>query len=293
MPRAGYAADVSHHRGLAAMPAEDRGAATELLLRAAQTASGSDRSRLLARVVLLNLELAESVMRRYQGHGIDHEDLLQVAYLGLVKAARRFDPGRGSGFVGYAVPTIRGELRRYFRDNAWTVRPPRRLQELQARISGARSELTQVAGREVGAGELADVMDEPAAAVREALAAGGCFTAASLDRIAADDNGGGPLGHQEPDYDRIEARVSLRPLVAELSERDRQILYLRFFLEWTQSRIASQFGVSQMQVSRLLSRILARLRTELEGRPRSTRAPQSARRQPPAGAALDHYPAAS
>lgn len=293
MPRAGYAAAVSRHRGLAATPPEDREAATELLLRAAESASGPSRSRLLARVVLLNLELAESVMRRYQGHGIDHEDLLQVAYLGLVKAARRFDPSRGSGFVSFAVPTIRGELRRYFRDDAWTVRPPRRLQELQARISGARYELTQVAGREVGASELAEAMDEPATAVREALAAGGCFTAASLDQIAADEKGGGPLGRYQPDYDRIEARVSLRPLVAELSERDRQILYLRFFLEWTQSRIATRFGVSQMQVSRLLSRILAQLRTELEGRPRSTRAPQSARRKPHAAATLHHYPAAS
>ena len=244
---------------------ERRLTSARLLREAADAPDERDRRRLLDEVVVLNLGLARAVASRYRRRGVGHEDLEQVANLALVKAANGFDPDSGHDFASYAVPTIRGEVKRYFRDHGWTVRPPRRIQELQARIGAAESELSFALGRSPRPSELARHLDEPVEEVMEALSTDGCFTPSSLDRpVGADsDTTLGDLLGAEQSTDAVEARVVLAPVVRTLGERDRRILMLRFFRGWTQSEIARDIGVTQMQVSRLLSRILSDLREEL------------------------------
>jgi RNA polymerase sigma-B factor len=247
----------------------ERGERTLDLLRQATAATDPETVRRLHdEVVLLNIEVAESVVSRYRNRGVPSEDLVQVACLGLVKAARGFDPEKSDNFLGYAVPTILGEVKRFFRDNAWMVKPPRRIQELQAQISAATARLTHATGRIPDPAEIAAELEVDVALVSEALAADGCFAASSLDRPqhSADDTTStlaDLIGSRDPGFDQAEAVVALRPVCQRLSERDRRIVYLRFFCEWTQARIAEEFGVTQMQVSRLLSRILSQLRTQL------------------------------
>lgn len=247
--------------------------------RAAKTASlfeeiahlaltgASDRAeRLRDQVVMLNMGIAESIARRYRHRGISNDDLAQAAYLGLVKAVRGFDASRGGDFVGYAVPTISGEVKRYFRDFGWAVRPPRRVQELQARIASVTAELTQAKGRSPRPSEVADFLDVDVHEVIEALAADGCFTPTSLD-LPVGESEVATLGElmcdDESGFDAAEARVLLAPVVRRLSTRDRRVLELRFFEGWTQEQIARDIGVTQMQVSRVLSRIMRQLREEL------------------------------
>jgi RNA polymerase sigma-70 factor (sigma-B/F/G subfamily) len=255
-----YCVDPDAHTG------SDRAERThEILIRAA-TADEAERERLHEEVVLLNVEVAESIVMRYRNRGVPVEDLVQVACLGLVKAVHGFDPTKSDNFLSYAVPTILGEVKRFFRDNAWVVRPPRRIQELQAEISSASARLMHETGRPPTPKEIADDLNLDVEVVSEALTADGCFAPSSLDRPAGDDATASlsdVLGDSDPGFDRAEAVVALRPLCQQLSERDRRIVYLRFFHEWTQARIAEEFGVTQMQVSRLLTRILKQLRTQL------------------------------
>jgi RNA polymerase sigma-B factor len=247
---------------------DDRSQRTHELLSRARGAGSAEAARLHDEVVLLNLEVAESIVMRYRNRGVPVEDLVQVACVGLVKAVRGFDPDRSDNFLGYAVPTILGEVKRFFRDNAWVVRPPRRIQELQAEISAAAARLTHESGRAPSPGMIAAELGTDPAEVVEALAADGCFAPSSLDRSsgAVDDDGGSladVLGDDDPGFAHAEALVALRPLCQQLSERDRRIIYLRFFHEWTQAKIAEEFGVTQMQISRLLSRILRDMRNQL------------------------------
>ncbi len=244
----------------------DRAERTHDLLIRAVDADEAECERLHEEVVLLNVEVAESIVMRYRNRGVPVEDLVQVACLGLVKAVHGFDATKSDNFLSYAVPTILGEVKRFFRDNAWVVRPPRRIQELQAEISAASARLMQETGRPPTPREIADDLELEVGVVSEALTADGCFAPSSLDRPAADDASStlsDVLGDADPGFDRAEAVVALRPLCRQLSERDRRILYLRFFHEWTQARIAEEFGVTQMQVSRLLTRILKQLRSQL------------------------------
>jgi RNA polymerase sigma-B factor len=216
-------------------------------------------------VVLLHLDVAESIARRYRNRGIPHDDLVQVASLGLVKAAHGFDPERSDNFLSYAVPTMLGEVKRFFRDHAWIVRPPRRVQELQAQVTVSTAELQQATGRTPSAEEVAARTGADPADVREALLADHCYSPASLDRETTEDGATlvDLLGTGEPGFSRAEAVTTLQPLCEKLPPRDRQILYLRFFHEWTQARIAEELQVTQMQVSRLLRRILDDLRKQL------------------------------
>ncbi len=237
----------------------------DLLIRAANV-DETERERLHEEVVLLNVEVAESIVMRYRNRGVPVEDLVQVACLGLVKAVHGFDATKSDNFLSYAVPTILGEVKRFFRDNAWVVRPPRRIQELQAEISAASARLMHEIGRPPTPKEIAEDLDLQVDVVSEALTADGCFSPSSLDRPAGDDASASlsdVLGDADPGFERAEAVVALRPLCQQLSERDRRIVYLRFFHEWTQARIAEEFGVTQMQVSRLLTRILKQLRSLL------------------------------
>ena len=215
-----------------------------------------------------HLGVARSIAARYRHRGVSREDLEQVAYLGLVKAAGRFDPDEGHDFLAFAVPTIRGEVRRHFRDACWMVRPPRRVQELQARIATAESELALALGRLPTPAQLAAHLDEPEPSVLEALTADGCFVAASLDAAVPD--GTSPLldllAVEDGSQGLVEARLVLGPLLRSLDARDRQVLRMRFFEDRTQAEIAQVVGVTQSQVSRTLTRILDDLRRRLADR---------------------------
>src|SRR5690349_5413254 len=154
----------------------------DIVAQLSVTTSEAKRLELTNELAAVNMPVADSVVARYRSRGISTEDLQQVAYLALTKAARRFDPDAGHDFLSFCVPTIRGEVRRYFRDRGWMVRPPRRIQELQQRLTRARSDLTVTLGRPPSTDELAEHLDEDPADVREALDGQGCFTPASLDR---------------------------------------------------------------------------------------------------------------
>jgi RNA polymerase sigma-B factor len=245
----------------------ERAAGTVDLLTRAGRLTGARRAELIAEVVQLNMGVAEAIASRYRRRGVADDDLRQVAYLALTKAARRFDPEAGHDFLSYAVPTIRGELRRYFRDSGWMVRPPRKVQELQSRLFAAQSELSLVLGRSPSPQEVAGYLEEPLEDVEEALAAEGCFTPTSLDRPVGSDSEvtiGELLGDAVDTRSAAEARVVLAPAVRQLSERDKRVLHLRYFDDYTQQEIAREIGVTQTQVSRLLSRILTQLRDGID-----------------------------
>jgi RNA polymerase sigma-B factor len=248
-----------------------RRARTAELLRMAELSQDPDhRRQALDDVIVLNMDVARTLVAPYSGRGIPAEDLEQVAYAALVRAARDFDPDQANDFLAYAVPTVRGEVKKYFRDYGWVVRPPRRLQELQAEAAVARSRLQQHHGREPTLPEIADEVGAEADAVEEALAADGCFSPTSLDRPIGEGSTtklGDLLGEPPTELDAAEARLMLWPVVRRLPKRDRTILRLRFWEGWTQQEIGEQLGVTQMQVSRLLSRILADLHRALTGEP--------------------------
>lgn len=241
---------------------------TARLLSRARASRDDVRARYEDEVIRLNMSVATDVARRYHGRGIPADDINQVAFLGLVKAVRGFDPTVGDDFLSYAVPTLRGEIRRYFRDSGWAIRPPRSVQEIQARVISAEAELTQRLGRSPRPAEIAQHLDVSLTLVMDAMAATGCFSPVSLDATRGD--GDSPLespaermGDLDPAFASAEARVALAPLMASLSDRDRRILELRYFHNRTQAQIGAEVGVTQEQVSRLLSGILLRLRRHL------------------------------
>ncbi len=212
-----------------------------------------------------HIPLARRIASRYTGRGEPLEDLVQVAMLGLVKAAQRFDPEKGADFPRYAVPTILGELRRHFRDACWAVRVPRGLQELTLRVQAAVDQLSRELGRSPTVGEISDLLEVTDEEVLEALDAASAYSATSLDAPAMKEEPGGPtigerLGFDETALDNVEAREALRKVLTRLPERERRMLTLRFFGERTQREIAEELDISQMHVSRLLTRTLTRLR---------------------------------
>jgi RNA polymerase sigma-B factor len=244
-----------------------RRAATQKLLAELAEATGPQHRMLENEIITLNVGVAREVAARYRGRGIAAEDLEQVACMGLVKATRGYDPDKATDFLSFAVPTIRGELRRHFRDSGWTVRPPRPVQEMQARITRARGELWQSLGREPKPAEIAEHLGADDKQVQEAMSANGCFAPDSLD-TSPEEGDITPLdrlGAAEAGYARVEARVALRPVLRSLSQRERRILELRFGRGCTQAEIGAEIGVTQMQVSRLLSGLFDRMRAELTG----------------------------
>lgn len=250
-----------------AYPEPDRGETTARLLAELHATSDEEEKKALrAEVVVLNMGVARAIAHRYRQRGLAEDDLVQVAYVGLVKAVNGFDPSHERDFLSYAVPTVTGEVKRHFRDFGWTVRPPRRVQELQGQIAKLSSELTNRLGRSPKPSEVAAEIGLDVESVIEALAADGAFTPTSLD-VPVGEDGAATLGDlmpgQDTDLESAEARVMLGPAVRSLAPRDRRILELRFFEGWTQEQIAQDIGVTQMQVSRLLSRILKDLRAEL------------------------------
>jgi len=243
----------------------DRSAHTRALFSLAlSTDSAAERRELMATVIEMHLDLAHAEASRYRSRGVPMDDLRQVAALALTKAARGYDVTTGHDFLSYAVPTIRGELRKHFRDHGWMIRPPRRIQELQARINTAQAELSYLLGRSPQPVELADHIGECTESVIEALASDGCFVPASLDHPTAGDASttlGDLLPFEDNEHRAAEARLMLRPVLRTLCERDRRILRMRFCEGMTQREIAARIGVTQMQVSRLLTRILGQLRS--------------------------------
>lgn len=252
------------------MPREQRMELIVQLFERAQDASDEEREHILGKIILLNRCVADSIAMRFAGRGVATEDLKQVAYEGLVKAVRRFDPSRDHDLLSYAVPTIRGEIRRHFRDHGWSVRPPRRVQELQQRLSRSKEELAKELGRDPEVVELLEHAEIDRKEYDRAMEAYGSFRAVSLDQ-PREPGGESTLGDvvvaEDLTTSASEAKLILAPVMRDLPERDRRILYLRFYEERTQAEIGEELGVTQMQVSRLLSGIFGKLRERVGENP--------------------------
>ncbi|MEU5551836.1 SigB/SigF/SigG family RNA polymerase sigma factor [Micromonospora sp. NPDC047793] len=225
------------------------------------------RPRARDRAIEAWLPLAHHLARRYSGRGTPSDDLMQTAAMGLIKALDKFDPSRGVDFAGYAIPTIVGELKRHFRDRTWDIRVPRRLQELRMGISQANEALLQSLGRSPTVADIAAYLQVTEEEVLEGLEGARAYNAVSLSTPIGDGTSGvelgDTLGGEDNELALAELRVALGPALATLDRRERTILTLRFYGNLTQSEIAEQIGVSQMHVSRLLSRALTKLRMRL------------------------------
>ncbi|GGX06416.1 SigB/SigF/SigG family RNA polymerase sigma factor [Streptomyces lomondensis] len=217
-------------------------------------------------LIEMNMSLVRFAARRFRSRGQDMEDVVQVGIIGLIKAIDRFEVSREVQFTSFAVPYIVGEIKRFFRDTSWSVHVPRRLQEARAELARATDELSTRLGRAPRTSELADLMDLTEEEVVEVQIAANGFTAASLDAAITSDSEDGDatfaafVGEEDHGLELVEDFQALAPLIADLEERDRRILHMRFVEERTQAEIGKELGISQMHVSRLVSRILARLR---------------------------------
>ncbi|AQU68395.1 RNA polymerase sigma factor SigF [Streptomyces niveus] len=218
-------------------------------------------------LVELNLALVKFAASRFRSRSEPMEDIIQVGTIGLIKAIDRFELSRGVEFPTFAMPTIVGEIKRFFRDTSWSVRVPRRLQELRLELAKAGDELSQLLDRAPTVPELAERLGLTNDEVVEGMAASNAYTASSLDAKPEEDDTEGALsdriGYEDHGLEGIEYVESLKPLIAGLPARDRTILSLRFVANMTQSEIGEELGISQMHVSRLLSRTLVRLRKGL------------------------------
>ncbi len=223
------------------------------------------RARLRGRLIEGYVPLAQHIARRYVGRGQALEDLEQVAMVGLIGAVDRFDPRLGHDFLAFAVPTITGQIRRYFRDCTWSIRVDRRLKDLYLALSAASTGLSQRLGRAPTASQLAAHLGRPLPEILDALAAiEGAYRPRCLDQVIDDEaTGEALLAVEEVGFEGFEQHEVLGPLLAALPERERTILLLRFWGNQTQSQIAQRLGISQMHVSRLLAATLHRLRTRL------------------------------
>ncbi|MCE0445627.1 RNA polymerase sigma factor SigF [Streptomyces tricolor] len=220
-------------------------------------------------LIEMNMSLVRFAARRFRNSGQDMEDVVQVGTIGLIKAIDRFEVSREVQFTSFAVPYIVGEIKRFFRDTSWSVHVPRRLQEARAELTKADEELRSRLGRAPRVSELAALMNLTEEQVVEAQIAANGYHSSSLDAAVTGDTDEGEaalsefIGEEDTALELVEDFHALGPLVAELDERDRRILHLKFVEERTQAQIGEELGVSQMHISRLLSRILARLRSGL------------------------------
>ncbi|MGO4341421.1 sigma-70 family RNA polymerase sigma factor [Pedococcus sp. 2YAF34] len=245
--------------------AEPHARADALLAEAQECADRDTALRLRQQAVVLTLDLADRIARRYAGRGIDLEDLVQVGRMALVKAANGYRTGCGHGFVAYAGPTIAGEIKRHFRDCGWAVRPPRRLQEVRADLSSEQERLTHDLHRDPTTAELAEALGVAPEEVVRARECSAAYRAVSLDLpVDHDSHAVEVVARESLDIDRMLRVDSVLHALHALTERERRIVHLRFVEDRTQSEIGEVLGVSQMQVSRLLSSILAKLRHGLD-----------------------------
>jgi RNA polymerase sigma-B factor len=248
---------------------QERARRTAELFQEAEAADSRRRTEILHEVAELNVAIARSLARRYRGRGEPIDDLEQAACVGLMKAVNGYRTDRERDFLMYAVPTILGELKKHFRDHCWTVRPTRRIQELNARVVAATADLSQSLRREPSVAEIAYNVGEDIAAVEEVRTSHGCWSPLSLDAPLSTE---GPdqsptltraLGCDEAGYQSAEASAMLVDAVRMLPKRHRRILWMRYFEDLTQREIAAEIGTTQMQVSRLLTTITAQLRSEI------------------------------
>lgn len=228
--------------------------------------SAGDPARLEARneLVALHMPLVHFLAQRYRDRGETLEDLVQVGAVGLIKSVDRYDPLRGVAFSTFATPTILGEIKRHFRDRTWMVRVPRHLKELRSLLMTAREELSHQLSRSPTIAELAAHMELTEDEVLEGLDAANAYSATSLDAPGEAEGSTGisredQLGAADAGLDLVEMRHCVAPLLDALPERERRIIFLRFFRDKTQVEIAAELGISQMHVSRLLSQTLSRL----------------------------------
>lgn len=218
-------------------------------------------------LTLGHLDLARSIARSFSAAGPDASDILQVAYLGLVKASQRFDVAKGVPFPAFAVPTIAGEVKKYLRDSCWMVRPPRKVQDLRSETAKAASLLAQQLGHEPSVAELSNRLGAESAAVEEALNCHSSMRPDSLDAPVGDGSWADRLCSADNAIDRSDELLSLRAAVKELPVKERELLYRRYFCEESQQLIGECLGMTQMQVSRLLARTLVKLQQRLLASP--------------------------
>ncbi len=237
----------------------------DLATAARDTTDPGTAADLRERMVLTALPLADAIALRYAGRGIETDDLLQVARTALVKAVHRYQPGTGPGFAAFAAPTISGEVKRWFRDHGWSVRPPRRIQELRAALVTEEERLRHHLARDPHDTEIAAALTVTADDIAEARSCSAGYHATSLD---APTPAGTPLADHllttENHTTAIDLHHALRHAITHLTDRERLVLRLRFVDELTQTQIGDAIGVSQMQVSRILRTTLTRLRTHLQ-----------------------------
>ncbi|RMI31477.1 SigB/SigF/SigG family RNA polymerase sigma factor [Nocardia stercoris] len=228
------------------------------------------REVLRKNIIAQCVPLADHIARRYSGRGEWDDDLMQVARIGVIHAVDRFDPTRGSSFVAFAVPTVMGEVRRHFRDKTWAVRVPRRTKEIQLMIGDTVERLAQRNGRMPKSREIAAELTLPVEEVVQALVAANGYQTTPMSTLPGTDSEENTatalaerVGVEEPRYEQVEQFLAVQPLVQQLPERERRVLGMRFFEYRTQTQIAQELGISQMQVSRILSRTLDRLREQV------------------------------
>ncbi|UYQ60324.1 SigB/SigF/SigG family RNA polymerase sigma factor [Streptomyces peucetius] len=246
-------------------PMDARALSTVLFERLAVLEEGTpEYSYVRNTLVELNLSLVKFAALRFAGRAEPMEDIIQVGTIGLIKAINRFETGREVEFASFALPTVVGEIKRFFRDSSWSVRVPRRLQELRIDLAKALDLLEQQLGRRPTTAELSEYLQVSEEEVLEGERASNGYTAQSLDATVNEEEATNAvtrrLGKEDPAFDIVDSLEALKPLIAGLDERDRLILSLRFREELTQSEIGERLGISQMHVSRLLARILKMLR---------------------------------
>jgi RNA polymerase sigma-B factor len=231
-------------------------------------ASKAEQSMAREDLVHLHLPLVEHCARRFRNRGEPFEDLVQVGTIGLIKSVDRFEADRGVEFSTYATPTIIGEIKRYFRDKGWAIRVPRRLQELRMQIVATTAEVTQSLGRSPTPRELAERIGCSVEEIIEGMESSNAYSTLSLDATDGGEETGGSmldaLGIEDPDLEHVEVRESIKPMLDQLDPREKRILVLRFFKNMTQTQIAEEIGISQMHVSRLLTRTLDQMRVAMQ-----------------------------
>jgi RNA polymerase sigma-B factor len=240
----------------------------DALVRFVEYRETRDR-RLRNELVEQHRELADYFVKRYSRRGVASDDLRQLAFMAIIHAVERFDPDMGVAFSTFASRTIEGELKRYFRDRTWSVRPPRRAQELHLELRQAEEDLAQRLGRSPTVAELAEVLSVSEDHVLEALEAGRAHQAASLDQVAGGDDddtttrGDRVLAQNDIGYGRVDRELIVAELLEELPERERSIVYMRFYENMTQPEIAERVGVSQSYLSRILRKALLDLKQRM------------------------------
>ena len=250
------------------MPKEDlRSADREMFEQLAALEAGtSEHERIRAALIERQLPLVTFMARKFADRGEPLDDLIQVGTIGLIKAIDRFEISKGFEFSTFATPTIVGEIKRHFRDKTWAIRVPRRLQELGAAVTKATTELTQKLDRSPTPKEIAKHLGITVDEVAEALESNAAYSTVSLDVSSENSTSiGETFGALDEALEGVEYRESLKPLLAQLDDREKRILQMRFFDNLSQSQIAVELGISQMHVSRILNKVLSHLREGLVG----------------------------